>query len=136
MFDTTSPTAVLGLLVGGVMLLLYGVRLITDSMQHAAGARLRRATMALARRPFAAFGVGVLATALTQSSSATSSLLVGLVSAQLVPLSAAVVMALGTNVGSTLVVWPRFRMVVHPLQRATSPPRCYERSPERRLCWH
>ncbi len=104
MFDTTSPTAVLGLLVGGVMLLLYGVRLITDSMQHAAGARLRRATMALARRPFAAFGVGVLATALTQSSSATSSLLVGLVSAQLVPLSAAVVMALGTNVGSTLVV--------------------------------
>jgi phosphate:Na+ symporter len=104
MFDTTSPTAVLGLLVGGVMLLLYGVRLITDSMQRAAGARLRRATMALARRPFAAFGVGVLATALTQSSSATSSLLVGLVSAQLVPLSAAVVMALGTNVGSTLVV--------------------------------
>ncbi len=104
MFDTTSPTAVLGLLMGGVMLLLYGVRLITESMQRAAGARLRRATMALARRPFAAFGVGVLATALTQSSSATSSLLVGLVSAQLVPLSAAVVMVLGSNVGSTLVV--------------------------------
>ncbi len=104
MFDTTTPTAVLGLLVGGVLLLLYGVRLITDSMQRAAGARLRRAMMALARRPLAAFGVGVLATALTQSSSAISSLLVGLASAQLVPLSAAVVMVLGANVGSTLVV--------------------------------
>ncbi len=104
MVDSTSPTAVLGLLVGGVMLLLYGVRLITDSMQRAAGARLRRATIALARRPLAAFGVGVLAAALTQSSSAISSLLVGLVSTQLVPLSGAVVILLGTNVGSTLVV--------------------------------
>src|SRR2546421_2843177 len=104
MFDTATPTAVLGLLVGGVLLLLYGVRLITDSMQHAAGVRLRRAFMALAQRPLAAFGVGVLATAMTQSSSATSSLLVSMVSAQLVPLSAAVVMVLGANVGSTLVV--------------------------------
>src|SRR3989440_11760148 len=104
MFDTATPTAVLGLLVGGVLLLLYGVRLITDSMQHAAGVRLRRAFMALAQRPLAAFGVGVLATAMTQSSSATSSLLVSMVSAQLVPLTAAVVMVLGANVGSTLVV--------------------------------
>src|SRR5437870_2385644 len=89
MFDTATPTAVLGLLVGGVLLLLYGVQLITDSMQRAAGVRLRRATMALARRPLAAFGIGVLATALTQSSSATSSLLGGLVSMHLVPLTAA-----------------------------------------------
>src|SRR5205807_4954570 len=103
MFDTT-PTAVLGLLVGGVFLLLYGVRLITDAMQRAAGARLRRATMLLARRPLAAFGIGVLATALTQSSGATSALLVGLVSSQLVALPAAIVMILGANVGSTLVV--------------------------------
>jgi phosphate:Na+ symporter len=104
MFDTTTPTAVLGLLIGGVLLLLYGVRLLTDSMQRAVGAHLRHATMALSQHPLAAFGVGLLATALTQSSSATSSLLVGLVSAQLFPLSTAVVMVLGTNVGSTLVV--------------------------------
>ena len=100
----TNPTAVLGLLLGGVLLLLYGIRVVTDGMQRVAGARLRRATMALERRPLTAFGIGVLATALTQSSSATSSLLVGLVSAQLVELPAAVIMVLGTNVGSTLVV--------------------------------
>src|SRR5260370_37304313 len=104
MVDMATPTAVLGLLVGGVLLLLYGVRLVTDAMQRAAGARLRRATMLLARRPLVAFGIGVLATALTQSSGATSALLVGLVSAQLVALPAAIVMLLGANVGSTLVV--------------------------------
>ena len=104
MVDMATPTAVLGLLVGGVLLLLYGVRLVTDAMQRAAGARLRRATMLLARRPLAAFGIGVLATALTQSSGATSALLVGLVSAQLVALPTAVVVLLGANVGSTLVV--------------------------------
>jgi phosphate:Na+ symporter len=104
MFDTATPTAVLGLLVGGVLLLLYGVRLVTDAMQRAAGARLRRATTMLARQPLAAFGIGVLATALTQSSGATSALLVGLVSAQLIPFTAAVVMLQGANVGSTLVV--------------------------------
>src|SRR5260370_18750749 len=100
----TNPTAVLGLLLGGVLLLLYGIRVVTDGMQRVAGARLRRATMALARRPLSSLGIGGLATALTQSSSATSSLLVGLVSAQLVELPAAVIMVLGTNVGSTLLV--------------------------------
>src|SRR5579884_16444 len=104
MIDTTSPTAVLGLIVGGVMLLLYGIRLVTQAMQRATQTRLRRAMMILAGRPLAAFGIGVLATALTQSSSATSSLLVGLVSTQLLPLTSAVIMLLGTNVGSTLVV--------------------------------
>src|SRR5689334_905961 len=72
MFDATTPTAVLGLLAGGVLFLLYGVRLITEAMQRAAGARLRRATMKLAGHPFATLGVRVLATALTQSSGATS----------------------------------------------------------------
>ena len=103
-FATTNPTAVLGLLLGGALLLLYGIRMVTDEMQRAAGGRLRRATMLLAHRPLTAFAVGVFATALTQSSSATSSLLVGLVNAQLVELPAAVIVVLGTNVGSTLVV--------------------------------
>jgi phosphate:Na+ symporter len=104
MLDTPTLTAVLGLLVGGVLLLLYGVRLITDLMQRAAGARLRRAMMALARQPLAAFGMGVLTAALTQSSGAISSVLVGLVSAHLVELPSAIIMVLGANVGSTLVV--------------------------------
>ncbi len=104
MIDTSNPTIVLSLIVGGVLLLLYGVHLITDAMQRDAGMRLRRALMLLTRHRLAAFGVGVLITALTQSSGATSSLLVGLVSAQLIPLTVAIITLLGTNVGSALVV--------------------------------
>jgi phosphate:Na+ symporter len=104
MLNTHDPTTVLLLLCGGVMLLLYGVRLVTDAMERALGARLRLVMMTLAQRPLAAFVAGVFATVLTQSSSATASVLVGLVSAQLVPLAAAVIMLLGAAVGSTVVV--------------------------------
>nr|BBH92682.1 Na/Pi cotransporter II-like protein [Thermogemmatispora argillosa] len=104
MAATSNPTMVVGLLLGGALLLLYGLRLLSEAMQRAAGPRLQKATMALAQRPFMAFGVGLLVTALTQSSSATSSLLVELVNAELIPLTTAFVMILGTNVGSTLVV--------------------------------
>lgn len=104
MTQITSPTLILGLLMTGVVLLLYGVRLVTDAIQRATDARVQRALMRLARSPLAAFGLGTLATALMQSSSAMSSLLVGLVSANLLPLTAAIIMLLGANVGSTLVV--------------------------------
>ncbi len=104
MLNTHDPTTVLLLLCGGVMLLLYGVRLVTDAMERALGARLRLVMMTLAQRPLAAFVAGVFATVLTQSSSATASVVVGLVSAQLVPLAAAVIMLLGAAVGSTVVV--------------------------------
>lgn len=104
MLKTHDPTHLLVLLVGGSMLLLYGVKLVTDSMERALGARLRLAMMSLATRPLAAFGSGIVVTMLTQSSTATASVMIGLVSAQLVPLAAAVVMVLGAAVGSTLVV--------------------------------
>ena len=92
------------MLVGGSMLLLYGVKLVTNAMERALGARLRLAMMSLARRPLAAFVSGIVVTLLTQSSTATASVMVGLVNAQLVPLAAAVIMLLGAAVGSTLVV--------------------------------
>ena len=104
MLKTHDPTLVLILLVGGSMLLLYGVKLVTSAMERALGARLRLTMMELARRPLAAFGSGIVVTMLTQSSTATASIMVGLVNAQLVPLATAVVMLLGAGVGSTLVV--------------------------------
>lgn len=104
MLKTHDPTHLLVLLVGGSMLLLYGVKQVTDAMERAFGARLRLAMMALATRPFTAFGSGVVVTLLTQSSTATASVMIGLVSAQLIPLAPAIVMLLGAAVGSTLVV--------------------------------
>jgi phosphate:Na+ symporter len=104
MLKTDDPTQMLVLLVGGSMLLLYGVKLVTESMERTLGARLRLAMMSLATRPLAAFGSGIVVTMLTQSSTATASVTIGLVSTQLIPLAAAVVMLLGAAVGSTLVV--------------------------------
>ncbi|MEH2183242.1 Na/Pi cotransporter family protein [Nostoc sp.] len=104
MLKTQDPTQVLILLIGGSTLLLYGVRLVTDAMERALGSRLRVVMMRLARYPLAAFISGIIVTMLTQSSTATASVMVGLVSAQLVPLAAAVIMLLGAAVGSTLVV--------------------------------
>lgn len=104
MLKTQDPTHLLVLLIGGSSLLLYGVKQVTDAMERAFGARLRLVMMTLVTRPFAAFGSGILVTLLTQSSTATASIMIGLVSAQLVPLAAAVIMLLGAAVGSTLVV--------------------------------
>ncbi len=104
MLKTHDPTHLLVLLVGGSMLLLYGIKQVTDAMERAFGARLRLVMMTLATRPVAAFGAGIIVTMLTQSSTATASIMIGLVSAQLVPLAAAIVMLLGAAVGSTLVV--------------------------------
>jgi phosphate:Na+ symporter len=104
MVNTTNPTAILGLIFGGVLVLLYGVKLITHAMQRDAGARLRRSLAVLTKYPFAAFGVGVGLTMLTQSSGATSSLLVGLVSVGLLELQGAIITLLGANVGSALIV--------------------------------
>jgi phosphate:Na+ symporter len=104
LFHTDSPTAVLAGLVIGVSLLLYGVRLISDALQRAISGRMQQALTGLSKRPLSAFGIGIIGTAILQSSSATASLLVELVSAGLLPLSVAIVMLLGANVGSTLVV--------------------------------
>jgi Na+/phosphate symporter len=68
MIDTSTPTGLVGLMVSGIFLLLYGVRLLSDAMERAVGASLRRWTMRLAGRPLAALGLGGLATILTQSS--------------------------------------------------------------------
>lgn len=100
----TSPTMDLGLLVAGILLLLYGIHLITDTLQSTINVRIRAGLATLSRRPLVALLLGLLATAVTQSSSATSSLLVGMVGAELVTLTTAFLMLLGGNIGSTLVV--------------------------------
>ncbi|XGB40621.1 MAG: Na/Pi cotransporter family protein [Cyanobacteria bacterium LVE1205-1] len=104
MLKAADPTQLLILLLGGSMLLLYGVKLITDAMGRAFGTKLQLAMMTLADRPLTSFGVGIVVTMLTQSSTATASIMIGLVSSQLIPLAAAVVMLLGASVGSTLIV--------------------------------
>ena len=88
--------------LGSVCLLLWGVRMVRTGLTRAFGATLRRAIGACARNRFTAFAGGVGLTGILQSSTATALLLASFASRGLIPLSIALAVMLGANVGTTL----------------------------------
>lgn len=91
-------------LLGGTALLLYGMRLVGDGLQRAAGTRLRHVLSTLSGNRFKGLGVGALVTAVLQSSSATTVMLVGFASAGLLSLRQTIGVILGADVGTTVTV--------------------------------
>lgn len=91
-------------LFGGMALLLYGIRLSGESLQRAAGGRLRHLLTGLARNRLLALGSGALATAIIQSSAATTLMLIGFVSAGLMSFRQTLGVILGADIGTTLTV--------------------------------
>jgi len=91
-------------LFGGLALLLYGVQLIGEGLQRAAGGHLRHLVTTMTRSRLTAVGSGALVTALTQSSSATTLLLIGFVSAGLVSFRQSLGVILGADIGTTFTV--------------------------------
>ncbi len=89
---------------GGVMLILYGMRLVGDGLQRAAGARLRSFLISATNNRFKSIGVGALVTALLQSSSAMTVMLVGFAGAGLLGLAETIGVILGADIGTTLTV--------------------------------
>ena len=89
---------------GGVSLLLYGMRLAGDGLQKAAGGRLRSILLSITGNRWKAMGVGALVTALLQSSSATTVMLVGFVGSGLIGLKETMGLILGADIGTTLTV--------------------------------
>jgi phosphate:Na+ symporter len=86
------------------MLLLYGIRLLNDGLQNAAGPRIRSLLRSLTSSRLAAVGAGAFITGLIQSSSATSVMLVGFVSAGLMSFRQTLAVILGADIGATLTV--------------------------------
>ncbi len=91
-------------MLGGVCLLLYGIRLATSGIERAAGARLRRVLTSVTRHRITALLAGAGITALLQSSGAATALLVSLVDAGLLSLEQSMAIILGADVGGTLTV--------------------------------
>ena len=89
---------------GGVALLLYGIQLTGDSLQRAAGARLRGLLTGLSRNRLFAVVSGAVVTGLIQSSSATTVMLIGFVSAGLMTFRQTLGVILGADIGTTLTV--------------------------------
>ncbi|MBM4433840.1 MAG: Na/Pi cotransporter family protein [Chloroflexi bacterium] len=100
----SDPNTVLFALLGGTALLLYGVRLVGEGLQRAAGTRLRGILQGLSGNRLKGLAVGAGVTAVLQSSSATTVMLVGFASAGLLSLRQTTPVILGADVGTTVTV--------------------------------
>lgn len=89
-------------LAGGLSLFLYGMTQMTDALKRVAGEGLRTALAKLTTNRFTGVLSGVFVTVLTQSSSVTTVLLVGFVSAGLLTLQQSIGVIMGANIGSTV----------------------------------
>ncbi|MBN1123991.1 MAG: Na/Pi cotransporter family protein [Sedimentisphaerales bacterium] len=91
--------------IGGLALFLYGMTLLSDGLKKAAGNRMRQLLESMTGNPLMGFAVGMTVTAMVQSSSATTVIVIGLVNAGLMTLRQAICVIIGTNVGTTATAW-------------------------------
>lgn len=89
-------------LFGGLGLFLLGMQLMAEGLQKAAGERMRRILELFTSRTSTAVATGALVTALLQSSSTTTVMIVGFVNSGLMTLSQAVGTIMGANIGTTI----------------------------------
>lgn len=92
---------ILGLL-GGLALFLYGMQMMSDGLEKAAGDRLKSILEKLTSNRFLGVLVGAVITAIIQSSSATTVMVIGFVNARLMTLRQAVWIIMGANIGTTI----------------------------------
>ncbi len=92
-------------LIGGLALFLYGMHLLGDGLSKASGGRLESILEKLTSNPIKAVLVGAGVTAVIQSSSATTVMVVGFVNSGIMRLEQAVNVIIGANVGTTITAW-------------------------------
>lgn len=92
-------------LLGAVGLFLYGMKVMSEGLQKAAGDRLRNILSAMTRNRFTGLITGCLITALIQSSSASTVMVVSFVNAGLMNLAQSMAVIMGANVGTTFTAW-------------------------------
>ncbi|MCA8918337.1 MAG: Na/Pi cotransporter family protein [Planctomycetes bacterium] len=91
--------------VGGLGIFLFGMKLLSESLQALASDFIRKLIGWLTNNRAVAMGVGVLLTVIVQSSSVTTVMLVGFINAGLMTLTQAVGVILGANIGTTITGW-------------------------------
>jgi phosphate:Na+ symporter len=89
-------------LFGGLALFLYGMDVMTQALKSAAGDYMKDILGKLTRNRFVGVGMGAFVTAIIQSSSVTTVLLVGFISAGLMSMSQSVAVIIGANIGTTI----------------------------------
>lgn len=94
-------TTIFGLL-GGLALFLYGMNNMSDALQKAAGEKMKKILEFLTKNPLMGALAGMLVTAVLQSSSATTVMVIGFVSAGMMSLPQAISVIFGANIGTTM----------------------------------
>lgn len=89
-------------LTGGVGLFLYGMKIMGEGLELAAGSRLKKMLEVLTKNKWLAAFVGFIVTAIIQSSAATTVMVLGFINAQLISLGQAVGVIMGANIGTTV----------------------------------
>lgn len=92
-------------MIGGLALFLYGMNMLGDGLAQASGGRLEKILEKLTNTPFKAVLMGAGVTAVIQSSSATTVMVVGFVNSGIMKLQQAVGIIMGANVGTTITAW-------------------------------
>ncbi|MCD6181566.1 MAG: Na/Pi cotransporter family protein [Candidatus Cloacimonetes bacterium] len=92
-------------LLGSLGVFLYGMRVMSDALQRTAGERLRRILNYMTANRYLAVLTGFIITALIQSSSATTVMVVSFVNASLLSLTQAIGVIMGANIGTTVTTW-------------------------------
>ena len=90
------------MLLGGLGLFLYGMKLMGDGLEMAAGSRLKKIVEKLTRNKYMGALVGLIVTMVIQSSSSTTVMVVGFVNAGLMTLAQATGVIMGANIGTTV----------------------------------
>ncbi len=92
-------------LIGGLVLFLYGMDLMGDSLKKLAGGKLESILARLTSTRFRGFLLGFIVTAVIQSSSATTVMLVGFVNSGIMKLGQTISIIMGANIGTTVTSW-------------------------------
>ncbi|MBO4458806.1 MAG: Na/Pi cotransporter family protein [Butyrivibrio sp.] len=92
-------------LVGGLAMFLYGMNVMSSGLTKVAGGKLESVLAKVTKHPIIAYIFGVCVTALVQSSSASTVMVVGLVNSGIMTLRQAVNVILGANLGTTFTAW-------------------------------
>ena len=92
-------------LLGGLALFLYGMNVMGEGLEKAAGGKLQQLLEKITNKKIIAVLVGAGVTAIIQSSSATTVMVVGFVNSGIMKLSQAVGIILGANIGTTITAW-------------------------------
>ena len=92
-------------LIGGLCLFLFGMNIMGDALERRAGGSLKKILAKLTKNKAAAFFTGLAVTAVIQSSSATTVMVVGFVNSGIISLKQSIGVIMGANIGTTVTAW-------------------------------